>query len=250
MDARNEGSGERWIEAKLAALQPANGWRPNPSKAYARLEQKQTAVVARVRRTLWLGYVVGLAGLLSLAFPGTRALAQKCLDACVVETGRIGDFVLARVVIRQQVGRQIRREGRRVAPDFVLTNASGQPVQLSKFRGKVVLLNFWATWCNPCRVETPWFIDLQNAYRDRELVVIGISLDEDGWSLVRPYIAEQRVNYHVVIGGDEIARLYGGLESLPTTLIIDRDGRIASTHVGLVSKGVYESDVRAILAER
>lgn len=112
-----------------------------------------------------------------------------------------------------------------------------------------MVLNFWATWCNPCRLEIPWFVEFQRAYNARGFRVIGVSMDEDGWSPVLPYVTEQKINYPIVLGKNDVLQAYGGLESLPTTLIIDRRGRVAATHVGLVSKSVYERDIKAALSE-
>lgn len=137
-----------------------------------------------------------------------------------------------------------------MAPDFTLNDASGKPVTLSEFRGKVVLLNFWATWCAPCRVEIPWFTEFQKTYGDRDFVVLGVSLDEDGWKSVKPYMEEKRMSYRVMIGNDDLARLYGGLNSLPTTLIIDRSGRIAVTHVGLCNRSEYVAGVKTLFHEQ
>ena len=133
------------------------------------------------------------------------------------------------------------------APDFSLKDATGQTVKLSDFRGKVVLLNFWATWCGPCKIEIPWFISFQQQFKDRDFAVMGISLDEDGWDSVKPYIAQAKINYRIMIGNDQIDKAYGGLESLPTTFVIDRGGKIASKHVGLVSKSTYESEIERLL---
>ena len=120
---------------------------------------------------------------------------------------------------------------RRAAPDFTLPDISGEPVRLSDFRGQVILLNFWATWCAPCRVEIPWFVEFQRAYRDSGFTVLGVSLDQDGWKSVAPYIEDKKINYRVMVGDAKIAQVYDGLESLPTTLIIDKTGRIAATHI-------------------
>ena len=136
---------------------------------------------------------------------------------------------------------------RNVAPDFELKDVNGNTVKLSDYRGKVVLLNFWATWCGPCKLEIPWFIDFEKQHKDRGFAVLGISMDEDGWDSVRPYVDRAKVNYRVLMGTDTVAMLYGGVESLPTTFMIDREGRIASVHIGLVSKGDYESDIAALL---
>ena len=136
---------------------------------------------------------------------------------------------------------------RKLAPDFSLKDSSGKTVKLSEYRGKVVLLNFWATWCGPCKIEIPWFIDFQQQYKDRDLVVLGISMDEDGWTSVKPYVEQKKINYRVAIGTEELSTLYGGVDALPTTFMIDRAGRIASTHLGLVSKSEYQTEIQDLL---
>ncbi|MBS1826983.1 MAG: TlpA family protein disulfide reductase [Acidobacteria bacterium] len=139
---------------------------------------------------------------------------------------------------------------RNTAPSFTLKDATGRTVQLADYKGKVVLLNFWATWCGPCKIEIPWFIDFEQRYKDRGFAVLGVSMDEDGWETVKPYLEAKKVNYRVVIGTDEVADLYGGVSSLPTSFVIDRQGKIASTHVGLVSKSVYQDDIEQLLENR
>jgi peroxiredoxin len=133
------------------------------------------------------------------------------------------------------------------APDFSLTDATGATVKLSDQKGKVVLLNFWATWCGPCKVEIPWFIGFQQQYKDRNFTVLGVAFDDDGWTAVKPYLAEHKINYRVVVGNDALDKAYGGIESLPTTFLIGRDGRVASKHVGLVSKSTYEEEIARLL---
>lgn len=135
------------------------------------------------------------------------------------------------------------QKDRHMAPDFSLKDATGKTLKLSDYRGKVVLLNFWATWCEPCQVEIPWFIDFQQTYKDRDFAVVGVSLDDDGWDSVKPFIAKSKINYRVVIGTEELSIKYGNVQSLPTTFIIDRAGRIAVGHVGLVSKSTYKNDI-------
>jgi peroxiredoxin len=137
---------------------------------------------------------------------------------------------------------------RRPAPDFALKDENGATVRLSDYRGKVVLLNFWATWCAPCKIEIPWFVQFESQYKDKGFAVIGISMDEGGWDEVKPYLRRVNVNYRILMGDDEVARKYGGVDALPTSFLIDRDGRIASTHVGLVSKQDYQADIDALLA--
>jgi cytochrome c biogenesis protein CcmG/thiol:disulfide interchange protein DsbE len=113
---------------------------------------------------------------------------------------------------------------RKPAPDFTLKDSSGATVKLSDYRGKVVLLNFWATWCGPCKIEIPWFMEFEKAYKDRKFAVLGVSLDDDGWESVRPYIESHKINYRVMVGTEELSQLYGSVDSLPTTFM-RRPGR-------------------------
>ena len=117
---------------------------------------------------------------------------------------------------------------------------------LEQFKGKVVLLDLWATWCPPCKAEIPWFMDLQKTYGE-DLVVLGVSMDEDGWNAVRPFIEQRGVNYPVMLSNDEMPAEYRKIESLPTTYLIDRKGRIAGTHSELGTKAMYEEWVKKIL---
>ena len=133
------------------------------------------------------------------------------------------------------------------APDFTLRDIHGVPVRLADYRGQVVLLNFWATWCGPCQTEMPWFQEFGAAYKDRGFAVLGVAMDEGGWDAVKSYAARYKVNYRILLGNEQMARRYGGLAALPDTLLIDRDGRIAAEHLGLVSKGIYEREITALL---
>ena len=136
---------------------------------------------------------------------------------------------------------------RKPAPDFALKDADGKVVRLSDYRGKVLLLDFWATWCGPCKIEIPWFIDLQRRNKDRGFEVVGVSMDDDGWDSVKPFVSEHRVNYRIVMGSDMTAQQYGGVDALPTTFLIDRTGKIAAVHVGLVRKKDFEDGVEQLL---
>ena len=136
---------------------------------------------------------------------------------------------------------------RKAAPDFNLKDVDGKSVKLSDYRGKVVLLNFWATWCGPCKIEIPWFMDFEQKYKDKNFAVLGVSLDEDGWDSVKPYLTEKKINYRVMIGTEQVAQLYGDVDSLPTTFMIDQQGRVAAVHVGLVSKSDYLHDILELL---
>jgi cytochrome c biogenesis protein CcmG/thiol:disulfide interchange protein DsbE len=136
---------------------------------------------------------------------------------------------------------------RRAAPEFELRDTDGRTVRLSDYRGKVVLLNFWATWCGPCTIEIPWFVEFERRHKDRGFAVLGIAMDEDGWEVVRPFMERLRINYRVLLGNDEVARAYGGVDSLPTSFLIDREGFVARVHVGLVSRSRYENELRELL---
>lgn len=140
------------------------------------------------------------------------------------------------------------QEDRKLAPDFALKDVNGATVRLSDYRGKVVLLNFWATWCGPCKIEIPWFIEFEQKHKDRGFAVLGISMDDGGWEVVRPFLARMNVNYRTLMGDETVAELYGGVASLPTSFLIDREGKIASAHLGLVSKSVYENEIEQLLA--
>jgi cytochrome c biogenesis protein CcmG/thiol:disulfide interchange protein DsbE len=149
-----------------------------------------------------------------------------------------------------QKAANVRASGeRKAAPAFKLKDSSGGEVKLADLKGKVVLLNFWATWCGPCEVEIPWFVEFEQKYKDQGFAVLGVSFDDDGWISVRPYMASHKINYRVAIGSDELSQVYGGVDSLPTSFIIDRFGRIAATHVGLVDKRDYQDEIIKLLQD-
>jgi peroxiredoxin len=136
---------------------------------------------------------------------------------------------------------------RHPAPDFALKDGDGKVVHLSDYRGKVVLLDFWATWCGPCKIEIPWFIDFQRKNQEKGLVVLGVSMDDEGWDVIKPFVKGVEMNYRVLIGDDKTAQLYGGVDALPTTFLIDREGRIAAIHVGLVDRKEFENGIEELL---
>jgi cytochrome c biogenesis protein CcmG/thiol:disulfide interchange protein DsbE len=136
---------------------------------------------------------------------------------------------------------------RKLAPDFALQDANGSSVKLSDYRGRVVLLNFWATWCGPCGLEIPWFVEFEQQYKSQGFEVVGVSMDEDGWKAIKPYVTEHKVNYRVLLGSDSVTQLYGGVDSLPTTFVLDRGGKIAFVHVGLAAKEDYLSEIQGLL---
>jgi cytochrome c biogenesis protein CcmG/thiol:disulfide interchange protein DsbE len=136
---------------------------------------------------------------------------------------------------------------RHPAPEFALKDSNGKTVRLEDYSGKVVLLDFFATWCGPCKIEIPWFMEMERKNKDRGFAVLGVSMDDEGWDIVKPFLAELGVNYRVVIGNDATAQLYGGVDALPTTFLIDRSGKIASVHIGLASKKEFEDGIEQLL---
>jgi len=135
---------------------------------------------------------------------------------------------------------------RKAAPDFTLEDSTGAPIQLSAFKGKVVLLDFWATWCHGCKIEIPWYVEFQEKYKQRGLSAIGVAMDEDGWKSVKPFLQEHKLNYPIVVGNQDLAMQYQ-VESMPVTLLIDREGKIAESHSGMVDKDAFEADVVKLL---
>jgi len=136
---------------------------------------------------------------------------------------------------------------RPMAPLFSATDINGRKLELADYKGKVILLDFWATWCGPCRIEIPGLVQLQERYRDQGLVVIGVSMD-DSVEPVRDFYREFSMNYAVVMGESRITELYGGIIGLPTTFLIGRDGRIYSKHMGATDVSVFEEEVKELLA--
>ncbi len=135
-----------------------------------------------------------------------------------------------------------------LAPEFELRDLSGNQVHLSEFRGKAVVLNFWATWCAPCRREIPWFIEFQKEYGPQGLQIIGVSMDDGGINAIVPFVRRMGIDYVVLLGDSRVSSLYGGLEVLPTTYYISPRGDVIAFANGVLSKTEVEHDIRESLA--
>lgn len=133
-----------------------------------------------------------------------------------------------------------------LAPDFSLADLSGKKLDLSSYRGKVVLLDFWATWCDPCRDEVPHFIELQTKYGNEGLQIIGVSMD-DSPDPVRVFRQRFNMNYPVLMGDAKTGELYGGILGLPVAFLIGRDGRIIAKHIGATNAAVFEKEIVDLL---
>lgn len=137
---------------------------------------------------------------------------------------------------------------RTAAPEFQLQDSSGKAADIKSYRGKIVLLDFWATWCHGCKEEIPWFAEFERKYRDSGLRVVGVSLDDGGWKVVKPFISSASVPYRIVLGNEAVSSQYK-IAQMPDTFIIDRQGRVAAKYVGMVDKGNMDANIRAVLAE-
>lgn len=138
------------------------------------------------------------------------------------------------------------------APDVTLKDLEGKGISLAQYRGKVVLVNFWATWCDPCRVEIPWLIEMQQKYSAKGFTVLGIAMDEEGAKVVTPFVEKERfevngekslMNYPIVIGDDAAADKFGGLLGYPTSVLVSRDGKVIKRVTGIIS---YDEIAKAI----
>lgn len=139
---------------------------------------------------------------------------------------------------------------RKPAPDFELQDSSGKITRLKDYHGKVLLLDFWATWCTGCKKEIPWFAEFQKIYDAKGFAVVGISLDEGGWKVLKPFLSGTQIPYRILLGDDTTAQRYG-ITNMPDTFLIDRHGRVAAVYrAGLVDKDDAEANIRAILSER
>jgi len=137
-----------------------------------------------------------------------------------------------------------------VAPDFSLETLDGPSMRLSDLRGKAVLLNFWATWCGPCKIEMPWFVDLQKQYGPQGLQIVGVAMDDASKEDIGKFAKDMGVNYPILIGKEAVGEQYGGVNALPETFLIGRDGKIVDKIIGLRGKAEIEDSIKKALDTR
>jgi peroxiredoxin len=190
------------------------------------LGRKQKGVLCRV---------AGLVAAIALMQSGMPAAAPQSAQATASPTGPKGSVYAL-----------IPADPRVAAPDFTLTDLSGRTITLSQFRGKVVLLDFWAVECGGCKVEIPWYVAFDRTYRDKGLALIGIDMYGESPDVVRTFMAKAHMNCRVAIGNDALGEQFH-VEEMPLTLLIDRSGRIALSHAGIVDKTQFESDIQELL---
>jgi thiol-disulfide isomerase/thioredoxin len=182
------------------------------------------------RRSLLLVFVIGVAAITWAASRFSRQVSGRTES----DAGANGERVTLKFFRNPAA-----------APIVEMRDLDGRAVSLASLRGKVVLVNFWATWCGPCRAEIPDLVALQEKYRD-QLQVIGVSQDEVPVDLVRRFAADHRMNYPVVMSTPEIERLFPGVNALPTSFIVDRESRIVQKHVGMLTASLTEQETRAL----
>jgi len=239
----------RWTDAKLAQLEERESRQVDAARAFARFRQRSQRHTHRTTRWAVAATLVAMTGAGVMAFPPAHALAERCIAACVDQSHRLGTWLWddRPSASSDHAGAMLPKATRSAAPDFSLVDRSGHSVSISAHRGEVVLLNFWATWCSPCKREVPWLVEFQSKYKDRGFTVLGLSLDTDGWTSVAQYIDDARINYPVALATDEVTALYGGVGAVPMTLVIDREGRVAALHLGLLNKDEIEAEIVKVL---
>lgn len=133
------------------------------------------------------------------------------------------------------------------APDFVLDTLDGRRLRLSDLRGRVVLINFWATWCAPCALEMPWLAELDARYRSRGLTILGVSVDDASRERIAKMVEERRATYPILLKDDAVELQYGGVRFLPQTFFVGRDGRVVMWRYGIRTREAFEADIRSAL---
>jgi len=241
MDTNSSSRSDGWVDARLAALDPGVEWEPDVTAGLLRLRELGVRGSWTSGRWLLAATAALAVCIFLMALPSPKVLAHRCLECSVA----VWQSLLPST--RGQSGLKPPSE-RGLAPDFNLEDANGKRVKLTDLKGKVVLVNFWATWCEGCQIEIPWFVEFQKEYASRGLVVVGISLDDDGWKSVKPWIQAKKVNYPIVIGNEGLGKQYG-LEGMPLTALVDREGRMADVHRGIVEKTAAQQEITDLLQE-
>jgi peroxiredoxin len=232
-----------WVDGRMSTLNSGENWQPNVTAGFARFGELKTSIRWVGKRTILLATASVAAICVSImAYPSPKVFAHRCIDECTIVWQSLSLSARAQARLTPE-------NARYAAPDFKLKDVNDRSVALSDQKGKVVLVNFWATWCHGCQLEIPWYIEFQKKYEKQGLVVVGISMDENGWKSVRPWMSEKRVNYPIVIGSQSVADSFG-LSGMPLTVLVDRDGKVADLHVGVVDKDATEQKLRALLQEK
>ena len=175
---------------------------------------------------------------------------MKVIASVVVSMASIFVIPLASTAAEPPTVRAVvnRVQDRKPAPNFKLEDGSGKSATVSDYRGRVLLLNFWATWCGGCKKEIPWFQEFATKLDPTRFAVLGVSVDDEGWAAVKPYVQKTGVTYRMVVADKSMPERYA-VTSMPATFLIDREGRIAATYVGVVDRGDIETNINVVLGE-
>lgn len=168
---------------------------------------------------------------------------NHCTERSVMKVGRI---LTIGFLVSFLSYAAVSQSGKKAA-DFTLETVDGKKITLSELRGKVVLVNFWATWCGPCVKEIPDFLKVYEAYKSKGFEIVGISLDRGGWKQVTPFVERMKISYPVVIGDARLVEAYGNFNAIPTTFLLDKNGNIVTKHTGLMTKAQLEEHLNRLL---
>jgi peroxiredoxin len=248
---------ERWVDDRLATLAPDQEGQPDGDLGLAHLDARRVQATKRkpigtwlvgAAVAVWIGAMVITLGPWPADNPSPDAGLSADGGRPVPEGVPPEDSPLPARGPRESVLTQVAE--RQDAPHFTLPDADGGNAMLADYTGRVLLLNFWATWCGPCKVEMPWFVDFEDRYGDEGFAVVGVSVDEPGWEIVRPFLENQPLNYRIALA-DTPERLapFGEMYVLPKSWLIDREGRIAAEHIGLVDFDSIEGQIQELLSE-
>lgn len=244
----NKQANGEWVDGKLAALNPRADWAPDVEGARRAWRSEAGPASFGRRRFLNAGLAAGVALGGLMVVPEGRAFAGKCVDACVGE-GTWSDFWDAHVRwFHKHVGKTLHGDRWEMAPALEAQDAQGRTLRLADLRGKVVLVNFWASWCPPCAQEMPWLEGLAQRKSAEGLVVLGVAMDEKGWATAKPVIEKTGVRYANVLGNPELADAFRA-RSLPTTVLVDRNGKIVWKYSGVLTADITEESVGKVLRE-
>jgi peroxiredoxin len=238
---------ERWVAEGMLAQVSCPNRPPDTARGPTHFGVRRTKLDRRSRRWTWRAVAMAVVGLsVGVLFePSARAEPPGAPMGAVTRLG--GKLGWGQPFTERA---QAAADRRPMAPTLNVVDAAGDRIDLGPLQGQVVLINFWATWCVPCKVEIPWFVDFQTRYRSQGFTVVGISQDKNGWADVLPFTKPLKMNYRLALATDRLLSAYGGVDVLPVTFLIDRRGRVAFKYIGISAKVDYEKSIAQLLAER